>query len=108
MRGLVLHVRRTEQVATCQKFIDPAIEQRFEIEQVPDVFLNRPGIAVTTDEHVGQNALNQVFNSRRCAAKTLHNVRPDFDRIVESEGPLDPGQSRRHSSYFLTRSYVIS
>jgi hypothetical protein len=67
------------------------MHQRLQIEQMSDVFLNRPRIPIAPRENVRGEIGYFVFNSRRRAAKSFENVGIKPDGEVEFPFPLQPG-----------------
>ena len=95
---------RVVQIGGAQSFgasieiIQAAQPERFQIKQMPNVFLNRPFIVLAPRQYVSRESTHTLFNPRRSAAQTLDQIRKHPCGQIKVEFALEPDVNRNHVS----------
>src|SRR5262249_55987195 len=103
----VSHVRGDELALAPQDLVDPREREILRVEQVPDVLLDGPSLAVVARVGGSIPAANELLDARGGPAHPLYQLRELGRRVVERERPLGPGPLRHirlHESSVPRRS----
>jgi hypothetical protein len=89
----VLRIGRPQCRGARQEVVDPAQVQLVQVEEVAEVLLDRPGLAVAPGEHGGRQAADLLLDPRGRAAQPLQHGRELLHGRRELELPVRPAQA---------------
>jgi len=92
----ISQVSRRKFVSIGQKVIHAREPQRFEVEQVPGMFLGRPFISGFSDQCFARGTAHEFFQSRRGAAQARTQVGMEFHGERELKFSLEPDADGVH------------
>lgn len=84
------HVRGAQDLGAGQEVVEPAGVELVEIEKMPDVLLDRPGLAVASRQELGRQAPYLVLDPGRRAPEPLDHDGEERFREHEVELAVDP------------------
>ena len=90
MRFLIQQVRGAQPFQAVLVIFEAPGEKLIEIEQVADIFLNRPLVAVAPRKQSRRHIPHSLFDPRRRAAQPLDDLRVQLDGKAEIEFALEP------------------
>jgi hypothetical protein len=64
--------------------------QLVQVEQVSDLFLNRPFVTLATSQDFRGNSPHFILDSRRCPSDPLDDIVKEIFREIEFKSPLNP------------------
>src|SRR5438093_9630624 len=79
-----------------QQVFYPRTPQRFEVQQVPRVFLSGPRAARTARENGYRQGVESIFQAGRGAAEAFDDDWAEIHRQACGKSPLEPGLSAYH------------
>jgi len=88
----VRQIRGAQHFGAGQEIVQPAVVQLVEIEQVADVLLDRPRVAVPAGQEGGGEVADLLLDPRRRPAQALDDVREELLGEVEGEVAVEPAK----------------
>jgi len=83
MRAPIFEVGCPQLTSIGHEIIKPPVPQRFEVDQVADIFLNRPSTLTPNRDRFLSQTSNQVFQLIRRCSEPIENSRKGFYRKPE-------------------------